>query len=135
VTARANTPHRPSSISTRSARTTDSTTSRSGSWAIWKYGRTVHSLAAALTEFDANQHFISPESLRLPRSVRFDLHETGAQVREHTDLEGVLGELDVLYVTRIQKERFPDENEYHRVAGESTRSTPRRSKMRPTTSP
>jgi len=83
-----------------------------------KYGRTVHSLAAALTEFDANQHFISPESLRLPRSVRFDLHETGAQMREHTDLEDVLGELDVLYVTRIQKERFPDENEYHRVAGE-----------------
>ncbi|WP_435098861.1 aspartate carbamoyltransferase [Halorubrum sp. N11] len=83
-----------------------------------KYGRTVHSLAAALTNFDANQHFISPESLRLPRSVRFDLHETGAQVREHTDLEDVLGELDVLYVTRIQKERFPDENEYHRVAGE-----------------
>ncbi|WP_049983032.1 aspartate carbamoyltransferase [Halorubrum sp. BV1] len=83
-----------------------------------KYGRTVHSLAAALTEFDANQHFISPESLRLPRSVRFDLHETGAQIREHTDLDGVLEELDVLYVTRIQKERFPDENEYHRVAGE-----------------
>ena len=83
-----------------------------------KYGRTVHSLAAALTEFDANQHFISPESLRLPRSVRFDLHETGAQMREHTVLEDVLGDLDVLYVTRIQKERFPDENEYHRVAGE-----------------
>ncbi len=83
-----------------------------------KYGRTVHSLAAALTNFDARQHFISPESLRLPRSVRFDLHETGAQVREHEELETVLGELDVLYVTRIQKERFPDENEYHRVAGE-----------------
>ncbi|SMO69795.1 aspartate carbamoyltransferase [Halorubrum cibi] len=83
-----------------------------------KYGRTVHSLATALTNFDARQHFISPESLRLPRSVRFDLHETGAQVREHDDLEAVLPELDVLYVTRIQKERFPDENEYHRVAGE-----------------
>ncbi len=83
-----------------------------------KYGRTVHSLAAALTNFDVRQHFISPESLRLPRSVRFDLHETGAQVREHEDLEAVLDELDVLYVTRIQKERFPDENEYHRVAGE-----------------
>ncbi|MFC6753257.1 aspartate carbamoyltransferase [Halorubrum tibetense] len=83
-----------------------------------KYGRTVHSLAAALTNFDARQHFISPESLRLPRSVRFDLHETGAQVREHEELETVLDELDVLYVTRIQKERFPDENEYHRVAGE-----------------
>ncbi|MFC5136193.1 MULTISPECIES: aspartate carbamoyltransferase [Haloferacaceae] len=83
-----------------------------------KYGRTVHSLATALTNFDARQHFISPESLRLPRSVRFDLHETGAQIREHEDLEGVLPELDVLYVTRIQKERFPDENEYHRVAGQ-----------------
>ncbi|GAB7091196.1 aspartate carbamoyltransferase [Halorubrum luteum] len=83
-----------------------------------KYGRTVHSLASALTNFDARQHFISPESLRLPRSVRFDLHEAGAQVREHTDLDDVLSELDVLYVTRIQKERFPDEDEYHRVAGE-----------------
>ncbi|EJN61429.1 aspartate carbamoyltransferase [Halogranum rubrum] len=83
-----------------------------------KYGRTVHSLASALTNFDARQHFISPESLRLPRSVRFDLHEEGAQVREHTDLDEVLSELDVLYVTRIQRERFPDENEYHKVAGE-----------------
>ena len=83
-----------------------------------KYGRTVHSLATALTNFDVRQHFISPESLGLPRSVRFDLHETGAQIREHDDLEAVLPDLDVLYVTRIQKERFPDENEYHRVAGE-----------------
>jgi aspartate carbamoyltransferase catalytic subunit len=83
-----------------------------------KYGRTVHSLASALTNFDVNQHFISPPSLRLPRSVRFDLHETGAQVREHEDLDDVIEDLDVLYVTRIQKERFPDENEYHRVAGE-----------------
>ncbi|MFQ3319596.1 MAG: aspartate carbamoyltransferase catalytic subunit [Natronomonas sp.] len=83
-----------------------------------KYGRTVHSLAHALTNFDASQHFISPESLRLPRSVRYDLHEAGAQVREHTDLEDVLGTLDVLYVTRIQRERFPDENEYRQVAGE-----------------
>jgi aspartate carbamoyltransferase catalytic subunit len=83
-----------------------------------KYGRTVHSLASALTNFDVRQHFVSPESLRLPRSVRFDLHEAGAQVREHTDLDEVLPELDVLYVTRIQRERFPDENEYRAVAGE-----------------
>ena len=83
-----------------------------------KYGRTVHSLAYALTNFDARQHFVSPESLKLPRSVRFDLHEAGAQVREHTDLEAILPELDVLYVTRIQRERFPDENEYQKVAGE-----------------
>jgi aspartate carbamoyltransferase catalytic subunit len=83
-----------------------------------KYGRTVHSLSHALTNFDASQHFISPESLRLPRSVRYDLHEAGAQVREHTGIEAVLETLDVLYVTRIQRERFPDENEYRQVAGE-----------------
>jgi len=83
-----------------------------------KYGRTVHSLAEALTNFDVTQHFVSPESLRLPRSVRYDLHQSGAEVREHTALEGVLPDLDVLYVTRIQRERFPDENEYRQVAGE-----------------
>jgi aspartate carbamoyltransferase catalytic subunit len=83
-----------------------------------KYGRTVHSLAEALTNFDARQHFISPESLQLPRNIRYELHESGAQVREHTDLENILPELDVLYVTRIQRERFPDESEYRKVAGE-----------------
>jgi aspartate carbamoyltransferase catalytic subunit len=83
-----------------------------------KYGRTVHSLAHALTTFDARQHFVSPESLQLPRSVRYDLHEAGAQIREHTELDEVLPELDVLYVTRIQRERFPDESEYRAVAGE-----------------
>ena len=83
-----------------------------------KYGRTVHSLSHALTNVGASQHFISPESLRLPRGVRYDLHEEGARVREHTDVEEVLEALDVLYVTRIQRERFPDENEYRKVAGE-----------------
>ncbi|MFB6192505.1 MAG: aspartate carbamoyltransferase [Haloarculaceae archaeon] len=83
-----------------------------------KYGRTVHSLAEALTRFDARQHFVSPESLRLPRNVRYDLHESGAEVREHTELAPVLPSLDVLYVTRIQRERFPDENEYRQIAGE-----------------
>ncbi len=83
-----------------------------------KYGRTVHSLSHALTNFDVSQHFISPESLRLPRSVRYDLHDAGAQVREHEDYTDVLPELDVLYVTRIQRERFPDEDEYTKVAGQ-----------------
>ena len=83
-----------------------------------KYGRTVHSLAHALTNVDAHQHFISPESLQLPRSVRYDLHQEGAEVREHTELDQVQPELDVLYVTRIQRERFPDESEYRAVAGQ-----------------
>ncbi|MHB9286140.1 aspartate carbamoyltransferase [Halobacteriales archaeon Cl-PHB] len=83
-----------------------------------KYGRTVHSLAYALTNFDVSQHFVSPESLKLPRNVRYDLHETGASIKEHTELEPILDSLDVLYVTRIQAERFPDESEYRAVAGE-----------------
>ena len=83
-----------------------------------KYGRTVHSLAYALTNFGAQQHFISPKSLQLPREVVYDLHQEGASLREHDSLESVLPELDVLYVTRIQRERFPDENEYQQVAGE-----------------
>ena len=83
-----------------------------------KYGRTVHSLAEALTNFDVRQHFVGPESLRLPRNVRFDLHEAGADVHEHRSVDDVLDTLDVLYVTRIQRERFPDENEYRKVAGE-----------------
>jgi aspartate carbamoyltransferase catalytic subunit len=83
-----------------------------------KYGRTVHSLAHALTNFDTHQHFISPESLQLPRNVRYDLHQEGTAVKEHTELDDILPELDVLYVTRIQQERFPDENEYRKVAGQ-----------------
>ena len=82
-----------------------------------KYGRTVHSLAEALTEFDAQMHFVSPESLRLPRSVRYDIEDAGGEVREHEDLDPVLADLDVLYVTRIQRERFADESEYREVAG------------------
>jgi aspartate carbamoyltransferase catalytic subunit len=82
-----------------------------------KYGRTVHSLAHALTAFGAEMHFVSPESLRLPESVRYDLRESDAMIREHAELEGILPDLDVLYVTRIQRERFPDEEEYQRVAG------------------
>jgi aspartate carbamoyltransferase catalytic subunit len=83
-----------------------------------KYGRTVHSLSLALTNFDTSQHLISPESLRLPDGVRYDLDAAGTSVTEHTDLEPVLPDLDVLYVTRIQRERFPDESEYRAVAGE-----------------
>jgi aspartate carbamoyltransferase catalytic subunit len=82
-----------------------------------KYGRTVHSLAEALTVFDAQMHFVSPESLRLPRSVRYDIEAAGGEVREHEALDAVLPDLDVLYVTRIQRERFPDESEYREVAG------------------
>ena len=83
-----------------------------------KYGRTVHSLAHALANFDARMHLVSPESLRIPDGVRYDLSEAGADIAEHEDLDAVLPDLDVLYVTRIQRERFPDEVEYRAVAGQ-----------------
>ncbi|MDY6776189.1 MAG: aspartate carbamoyltransferase [Halobacteria archaeon] len=81
-----------------------------------KYGRTVHSLALALTKFDVTMKFISPPQLRLPERVRFDLDNSDADFEETESLEGVIDELDVLYATRIQEERFPDESEYRKVS-------------------
>ncbi len=76
-----------------------------------KYSRTVHSLIKALNLFNNEIYLISPESLRLPEEF---LEEVKAhEVR----LEDVIDEIDVLYVTRIQRERFPDEEEYRKVAG------------------
>ncbi len=82
-----------------------------------KYGRTVHSLSMALTNFDTKIHLVSPKELRAPREVVNHLKERGTEVSEVADLEGVLDQVDVLYVTRIQKERFPDPMEYQRIAG------------------
>ncbi|MFW5929967.1 MAG: aspartate carbamoyltransferase [Halobacteriota archaeon] len=81
-----------------------------------KYGRTVHSLALALGEFGASLCFVSPDELRLPENVRLELRRRGVEVREMDDVESVVGSVDVLYVTRIQRERFADEREYERVA-------------------
>jgi len=79
-----------------------------------RYGRTVHSLSQALDRFNTELHFISPESLAMPEHVTDELTNNWST---HQDLESVLSELDVLYVTRIQKERFPDVEDYKRVAG------------------
>lgn len=82
-----------------------------------KYGRTVHSLSEALSHYDVELYLISPDLLRMPRHIVEELKEKGVKVHETSDLESVIGELDVLYVTRIQKERFPDEQEYLKVKG------------------
>ncbi|WP_456328273.1 aspartate carbamoyltransferase [Archaeoglobus sp.] len=76
-----------------------------------KYSRTVHSLIKALNLFNNEIYLISPESLRLPEEF---LEEVKAK---EVTLDEVIDEIDVLYVTRIQKERFPDEEEYRKVAG------------------
>ncbi len=82
-----------------------------------KYGRTAHSLAYALSLYGANISLVSPEQLRMPDEVKGDLRKKGVDVSETTGLEDVIPHADVLYVTRIQKERFPDPSEYQKVAG------------------
>lgn len=80
-------------------------------------GRTVHSLAVLLTLFDVKLRFVSPSTLRMPRHVMDDLRRRGADVAESDTLDGVLAEADVLYVTRVQRERFASPEEYDAVAG------------------
>lgn len=82
-----------------------------------KYGRTVHSLAYALSLYQANMTLISPKQLQMPDVIKKDLKKQGAKISEKTSLDDILGDIDVLYVTRIQKERFPDPAEYQKVAG------------------
>jgi aspartate carbamoyltransferase catalytic subunit len=82
-----------------------------------KYGRTVHSLAHALAMFGAELVLSSPPSLRLPEDVHEHLDQIGAKVSEEDQLHKAVRDADVLYVTRIQKERFGDEAEYAKVAG------------------
>ncbi len=82
-----------------------------------KYGRTVHSLAYALSLFKTSMMFISPELLNMPEYLVKEIKERGSRVQELENLEETAGKLDVLYVTRIQKERFGDLQEYEKVAG------------------
>ncbi|MEE3232458.1 MAG: aspartate carbamoyltransferase [Candidatus Thermoplasmatota archaeon] len=82
-----------------------------------RYGRTVHSLSHALVRFGATLTLVSPDSLRMPSEIVSDLTAGGAKVTETADLAATIDDADVIYMTRIQKERFPDEDEYSKVAG------------------
>jgi len=82
-----------------------------------KYGRTVHSLAYALSLFGAELTFVSPQSLKMPKEVINECNDFGVEPSSTSNLEGAIKDADVLYVTRIQKERFPDAEEYNRVVG------------------
>ena len=81
-----------------------------------KYGRTVYSLLYGLCNYDVDVRLISPESLRIRSDSTYDIKKN-LDFTESTKLEDHIDELDVLYVTRIQKERFPDEEEYLKVKG------------------
>jgi len=82
-----------------------------------KYGRTVHSLAYALALYGAKLTFVSPTSLKMPNEVINECKELGVEPTQTSNLEKAIKDEDVLYVTRIQKERFPDAEEYNRVVG------------------
>ncbi len=80
-----------------------------------KYGRTVHSLVQALTLFNATFHLVSPESLKLPSSVKKWILDANLKYHQYTDFKSVINEMDIIYMTRIQGERFPDPLEYEKV--------------------
>jgi len=80
-----------------------------------KYGRTVHSLSRLLTLYNARLNYVSPEILRMPPEIVAEIHEKGISQTELATLESVLPATDVLYVTRVQKERFTDPEAYETV--------------------
>jgi aspartate carbamoyltransferase len=82
-----------------------------------KYGRTVHSLSRLLSLFPVKLHCVSPDILRMPAELVAELKGKGVAIEEHSSLDRVLPETDVLYVTRVQKERFEDQAVYESVKG------------------
>ena len=80
-----------------------------------KYGRTVHSLVQALSLFGATFHFVSPDSLKMPSSVKNWVKNANLEYHQYTDFMDVMPIADILYMTRIQGERFPDPLEYEKV--------------------
>jgi aspartate carbamoyltransferase catalytic subunit len=82
-----------------------------------KYGRTVHSLSEALAMFGAQLTFVAPPTLQIPKEHLKQIEAMGHKPKISSSLEESIKEADVLYVTRIQKERFPDPAEYQKVAG------------------
>lgn len=80
-----------------------------------KYGRTVHSLLMAMSDFNPVFNFVSPELLRMPQEFKDFLDEKGIKYYEHDELDENIKHADIIYVTRVQKERFSDQMEYEKV--------------------
>ncbi len=80
-----------------------------------KYGRTVHSLLIAMSMFKTNFFFISPEELKMPDDYKRYIKEKGLQYEEFIDFTDMLSEADIIYMTRIQQERFTDPYEYEKT--------------------
>jgi len=80
-----------------------------------KYGRTVHSLLMAMSNFKTTFNFISPEELRMPDEYKLYLDNLGLKYYEHLDFTEIISKADIVYMTRVQKERFSDPMEYEKV--------------------
>jgi aspartate carbamoyltransferase catalytic subunit len=80
-----------------------------------KYGRTVHSLMMAMARWKATFNFISPEELRMPDEYKLYLDNIGLKYYEHTDFTEIISKADIIYMTRVQRERFSDPMEYEKV--------------------
>lgn len=80
-----------------------------------KYGRTVHSLSIAMTMFNTRFHLVSPVELKLPSAVKRHIKEANLTYEQYTDFMEMMPKADIIYMTRIQRERFPDPLEYEKV--------------------
>lgn len=80
-----------------------------------KYGRTVHSLLMAMSRWNTTFNFISPEELKMPVEYKLYLDKLGLKYYEHSDFTDIIKEADIIYMTRVQKERFSDPIEYEKV--------------------
>jgi aspartate carbamoyltransferase catalytic subunit len=80
-----------------------------------KYGRTVHSLVMAMSRWNATFNFISPEELKMPDEYKIYLDNLGLKYYEHIDFTDIITKADIIYMTRVQKERFSDPMEYEKV--------------------
>jgi len=82
-----------------------------------KNGRTVHSLGYFMALYNNKMIFASPDSLKMPEEITADLRSKGASIEETTDVEAALAQSDIVYITRVQRERFTDLSEYDKVKG------------------
>ena len=80
-----------------------------------KYGRTVHSLLMAMSQFNASFTFISPKELQMPLEYKMYLDSIGLKYTETSDLPENINDADIIYMTRVQRERFSDPLEYEKV--------------------
>jgi len=80
-----------------------------------KYGRTVHSLVEAMSNFNTEFHLVSPTELKLPSTVKRFIKGANLEYHQYTELEDVMGLADIVYMTRIQRERFSEPMEYEKV--------------------